>query len=121
MYAATNRPSPTLPSPEGACRSRADGWSPASWTCAYLRGRDARHPASCPPRAPWSPMPSRNRLAVRPVLGVAAGWFADPLDDRVFAPSGPKPGVKVRLETVADGLPAPLTRIPEAERPSPRR
>jgi hypothetical protein len=31
-------------------------------------------------------------LAVRPVLGTAIGWFANPLDDPVFAPS--------RLETV---------------------
>jgi hypothetical protein len=29
-------------------------------------------------------------LAVRPVLGTALGWFAYPLDDRVFAPSRPK-------------------------------
>jgi len=29
-------------------------------------------------------------LAVRPVLGTAVGWFADPLDDRMVAPSGPR-------------------------------
>jgi hypothetical protein len=31
------------------------------------------------------------------------------------------PGTQVRLKTVADGLPGPLTWVPEAEPPCPRR
>lgn len=36
-------------------------------------------------------------------------------------PIGTQDGIQIRLETVADGLTAPLTRMPEAERPSPCR
>jgi len=60
-------------------------------------------------------------LAVRPDLGTALGWFADPLGRPGVRPIGPQNGVKVRLETVADGLTAPLTRVSEAEGPSPCR
>jgi hypothetical protein len=35
-------------------------------------------------------VPAVFLLAVRPVLGTAIGWFANPLDDRVFAPSRPE-------------------------------
>ena len=51
-------------------------------------------------------------------LAVGPGGSACPLDDRVLAHQGPR-RVKVRLGTVADALLAPLTGVPEAERPSP--
>jgi DNA-binding CsgD family transcriptional regulator len=41
------------------------------------------------------------------ILGVAPGGIAHPLDDTVFAPIKAQDGIKLRLETVADGLTAP--------------
>jgi hypothetical protein len=58
------------------------------------------------------------RLPGCPVLALHPGGFTDPLDDRVFAPSRPKAASKIRLETVADGLTASSTWVPEAESPS---
>ena len=60
-------------------------------------------------------------LAVCLVLGLAPSGIAHPLDDTVFAPIKAQDGIKIRPETVADGLPAPLTRVPAAERGSPCR
>jgi hypothetical protein len=50
-----------------------------------------------------------------------AGWVRRSAGRPGVRPSKAQDGVKVRLETVADGLPTPLPRVPAAERPSPRR
>jgi glucose/arabinose dehydrogenase len=43
--------------------------------------------------------------------GVALGAVAHPLDDTVFAPIKAQDGIKIRLQTVADGLTAPLKGV----------
>jgi hypothetical protein len=70
MYApAINRLSPATRSPEGARRSRADGvLSRELGRCAPARPRHSPS-RSCPPRAPSSPMPFRNRRPARPEPG----------------------------------------------------
>jgi hypothetical protein len=50
-----------------------------------------------------------------------AGWVRRSAGRPGVRPSKAQGGIKVRLETVADGLPTPLPRVPAAERPSPRR
>ena len=45
------------------------------------------------------------------VLGLASSGIAHPLDDTVFAPIKEQGGIKIGLETVADGLTAPLKGV----------
>jgi hypothetical protein len=70
MYAAAiNRPSQANRSPEGARRSRADGVL-ARELGRCLPARPRHSPStSCPPRAPSSPRPFRNRRPARPEPG----------------------------------------------------
>jgi len=103
MYAAAiNRSSPTTGPPEDVRRFAAGGVLARELGRSYQRGRDARHLWHAY-QGRLIPMPLRNRRA------------RYPSDDRVFAPSRPRDGTKIRLETVVGGLAAPLTRVPAAE------
>jgi hypothetical protein len=159
MYAAAaiNRPSPATRSSEGARRSGADGVLVRELgRCLPARPRHSPS-TSCPPRAPSSPRPFRNRRPARPEPGqpgrqetaviargdrrvertggscevqgscgvptsgvpgpcTAPGWIDRSAGRPGVRPIGTQAGI--RLETVADGLTASSTWVPEAESPS---
>jgi hypothetical protein len=120
MYAAAaiNQPSQATRSPEGARRSRADGVL-AGELGRCLPARPRQSPStSHPQRAPSSPRPFRNRRPARPEPGQPGRQETAVIarGDRRVERTG-----ESCLETVADGLTAPLTWVPEAGPASPCR
>jgi hypothetical protein len=132
MYAATNRPSPPTRSPGGARRSRAGGVIVPGLDLG-LPARSRRSPSTSHPlRAPSSPCRSANRRPTEPGSGQPCGQDVSVIacrDERVerVRRSGRRPDVRpisaqggttTRLENLADGLAAPLTRVPEGKPPA---
>ena len=130
MYAAViNRPSPTTPSPRVPIAAALTGWSPASWAAACKRGRDAGHPRQARIARGDRRIEKEPRGVMRFRVPAASSWrcarslAVGPAGSPVRWTTGCSPhqaqdSATISLETVADRLPAPLTRVPDAERPS---